>query len=1330
MRGLLRRKTVSLALVLCMIVSSVVVLFSATAAAGTVYQTPVRYVDGNETMQNLGRSVAIIDLNADNITDLVAGAPYTTAGGLSNAGSVTVYLSEAGVAMAKVIVMNGTHTEDLFGWSVANVGDINGDGRNDLAIGAPLADPAGTSDAGSITLMYGWTGFDGSSNATISGLNAGEELGFSLAAAGDVNGDGKNDMLSGAPYYSSATLTGAGRAYLFYGGDPPDSVPDMTWIGQVGGAHLGWSIAGGGSVDADADLDMIVGAPGQGGSGAAYIVRDLSKMNPTVTVAIGGSADENFSFSVSMVPDINNDTITDLAIGAPTNNDNGTHAGAVYVLYGGSKFNTVADLILHGAPNEWFGWSVACGDFHEDGVSDLLVGAPNSNLNASSSGRAYAYFGGPSPSGSPSMTMVPDAGASFFGASLATGRNMTGDMAPDFVVGDPLFNVPGTPNAGRVYVYAGTHIIIPANPVVRGYVYVPGTTQGMQGFTVTLESPALNKSTTTNSAGYFQMTAIPGIFWLNASMEGYVSNSSTVTLAMNDDLTVPPFYPLRTPFVTGVVRDAVSGALLRGVTVAMYNDSTLAQEMTTGTNGTYWFWLPDVLVSPLGSATDIVLDAWDDSHYVSVSNISLARNQTVWENFTLDRFPVIYGSVREALFLSAVRGALVQANQGPTILATTTTDIRGLYSLVATNATPGQAMFVNVTAAGYFKTNQSVIVDRSGSYALNFILQRDNTPPVSQLGALPQYTTTPTVTLTASTTDANGIQEVQLWYRMGSAGDYAMYATDYASPFEFEFDPSAAGGDGLYSFYSIAVDYAGNAEAAPAGNDSWTFADSHPPATSMLKPLPGQLCGTTAVIAEWMSNDSGSGVMRLEVQLDSTGWIDTHLTPLHMFTSVSDGMHNISVRATDRAGLFSVSTVDFQVDTTGPSSSLDSLHQVTPIGSFTVTGNASDISGIEEVQLWYRHGGSGSYECLAIDDMAPYTFDVDTSTLDGDGLYEFYTLAIDNAHNNETVPADNGTWTTVDTTPPTVTIGTPSEGSTAGSATVDVAWTGEDVASGIAGYEVMLDGGAWVAIGLGTEHSFIDVADGNHTVHVKAIDNAGHESTASSVFTVDTIAPNLTITSPENNSAFTGYAVTVTWSAQDVGSGIQSLWVSKDGSSWEQIPPGSTYYDFSGASMNAEGRYTLYVRAVDEGGLSGISFVEVMIDRTPPTVLITSPLSHAKIGRTNATVRWVMSDAVSGVNTVQISVDGGAFMDIGTASSRELTDLAAGEHNVTLKVFDRAGNVRQASVTFIVSTGGGISAVMGAGIALVAIIAVVAIALLMRRRRPGLAEPAKKEGKS
>src|SRR5512137_2362020 len=118
-------KSVSLVLVLCMVVSSVVVMIAATVAAGTEYQVPSTHVDGNETMQNLGRSVALMDLNLDGVSDLVVGAPYTTAGGLSEAGSVTIYLSDPGAAMSRVLVINGTRPAELFGWAVADLGDVN-----------------------------------------------------------------------------------------------------------------------------------------------------------------------------------------------------------------------------------------------------------------------------------------------------------------------------------------------------------------------------------------------------------------------------------------------------------------------------------------------------------------------------------------------------------------------------------------------------------------------------------------------------------------------------------------------------------------------------------------------------------------------------------------------------------------------------------------------------------------------------------------------------------------------------------------------------------------------------------------------------------------------------------------------------------------------------------------------------------------------------------------------------------------------------------------------------------------------------------------------------
>ena len=1326
MRGLGYTRTVSVGLVICMLAATVGGLITMPTARGQSYPNPVAHVDGNETMQNLGRSVALVDLNGDGIADLVAGAPYTTANGLTKSGSVTIYLSSGGVAMARTIVVNGTGAEELFGWTVANVGDVNGDGLDDLAVGTPFADPAGATDAGNITIFYSWPGFDGRPNATINSANAGEELGYSLAAGGDINGDGFADMLAGAPGFGS----GAGRAYVYYGGNPPSAMPAKTFTGTQAGAELGFSVSGGASVDGNSLLDMVAGAPGQGASGAAYIVRDLSRANPSVTVVNGPSTDENFSFSVCMVPDLNNDTIADIAIGAPTNSVHGSHAGAVYVLYGGSKFNTVPDLTLYGSPGEWFGWSLAAGDFHEDGISDLIVGAPNSRLNTTSVGRAYAFYGATAPSVTPSMVMVPDSGSSLFGACMAVGGNLTGDKAPDFAVADPLFNVPGAPNAGRVYVYAGQYVVYPSNPIVKGYVYVPNTTQGIQGFTITIESATFKKSTITNAAGYFEMTAIPGTFWLNASKAGYTTNSTTVTLAMNDNVTVPPFYPLKVPTVSGTVADNMTGLMVQGATVALYNGSDRVLEMTTGSNGSYWFSLPDSYVPPVGGSIDLSVKVWDAAYYGSMADITLARNQSVSLNFDLDSFMVIGGTVREALFLSVVRGATVQANQGQTIVATTTTDIRGGYQLTATNATPGMPIYVNVTAAGYFRTMQNLIVLPNATSTLNFILQPDNTPPVSQIDALPQYTTTAVFSLNATASDANGIQEVELWYRHGESGSYALHSTATAAPYGFNFDSTATGGDGTYSFYSIAVDIAGNVEAPPAGNDTWTILDSTPPALSVTSPAEGQFVTSSTVQATWEGSDSGTGIQKFEVSLDSASWTDEGYGLSCVFADVADGPHTLDVRATDNVSLQTIVHVDFTVDTVYPTSRVDSLPPYQAYEGFMVNVTASDADGVQEVQLWYRHGGSGAFEYFGADPEAPYSFEFNSSSVAGDGLYEFYSRAVDIAGNNESAPATNDTWTIVDTVPPAVYITAPLMNQTVGSTTVQVNWSGSDAASGIGDYQVRIDGGQWVDNGLTAQTSFASVTDGNHTVDVMASDRAGHSSLANVSFMVDSIAPTVSIISPTDGEAISQKAITIRWTASDVGSGIMLLEVSKDGLNWVPVDVDSTDYVFSTVGTIPEGHYTVSVRATDFGGLTATDSARVVVDRTPPSVSIISPSEGQVIKKSSVTIQWTMTDMGSGVAYVQVSVDHGTFNSVSTNESWPLTDLSNGGHNVTVRVTDNAGNHKDVNVSFTVSAEAGISALLVGGVAIVAVAAVLAAVLLLRRRRPPVHVPPKNQGKT
>ncbi len=234
------RRVAACGMIVSMISATIAFVLISGPAAGEEYQQPVGHWDGTAVSENFAKSIALMDLNGDGIADLVAGSSFADPYGMTDAGSVTIYLSEDNVSMNETIVVNGTHPGDLFGWAVANAGDLDGDGFADLAVGAPLADPNGHADAGNVTIVYGGPGFSGSAGAWINSTNDGEELGYSLAAGGDINRDGMSDLIVGAPFANANGLPSSGRAYVFYGGSPLNGVAGKTFSGEAAGDNFGW----------------------------------------------------------------------------------------------------------------------------------------------------------------------------------------------------------------------------------------------------------------------------------------------------------------------------------------------------------------------------------------------------------------------------------------------------------------------------------------------------------------------------------------------------------------------------------------------------------------------------------------------------------------------------------------------------------------------------------------------------------------------------------------------------------------------------------------------------------------------------------------------------------------------------------------------------------------------------------------------------------------------------------------------------------------------------------------------------------------------------------
>jgi hypothetical protein len=224
-------------------------------------------------------------------------------------------------------------------------------------------------------------------------------------------------------------------------------------------------------------------------------------------------------------------------------------------------------------------------------------------------------------------------------------------------------------------------------------------------------------------------------------------------------------------------------------------------------------------------------------------------------------------------------------------------------------------------------------------------------------------------------------------------------------------------------------------------------------------------------------------------------------------TTGGDGTYRFYSRAWDNAGYYedapATNDTSTILDTIEPESSMDALPTYTTTGTFMVAGTASDTNGILKVELWYRKDAE-SWVKYGDDTAPPWSWNFDTSTTGGDGKYQFYLVAWDNAGNNEDPPATNDTWTTVDTTKPTIDIESPASGSTATSSSFTVTWTGNDATSGIDHYEIKLDNDDYVPVGLETDYTFEKVSDGSHTIAVKGVDKAGNSEVMTFTLNVDT----------------------------------------------------------------------------------------------------------------------------------------------------------------------------------------------------------------------------------
>jgi hypothetical protein len=465
--------------------------------------------DAPHHVQVLGDSADLVNLAGSwtNDGEVVTGFTRYSAGGLSvDIDSDVQVWTAGGVNLAALdgadgFRIDGVANVDQSGIAVSSAGDVNGDGFDDLVVGAFGADPHGLS-SGAAYVVFGAAGgfsstlalssLNGDNGFRLDGVNAADATGGAVSGIGDINRDGFDDVLVGSRAGDSSYVV-FGKASGFAANLDASSLNGSNGFALSGPAdsYAGFDVRAAGDINGDGFADLVIGAYGDDAngtdSGSAFVVfgkaggfaadLNLAGLNGSTGFRINGAAGDDAGLSVSGAGDINGDGFDDLMVGALFADPNGNHSGSTFVVFGKSTFSASIDsssltglsgFVIDGAAvDDRAGRSVSnAGDVNGDGFDDMLIGAVGADPNGSDSGATYVVFGTSASFGagidlstldqdvSKGFAIEGGAASDFSSIAVSAAGDVNGDGYDDILIGARGADVNGN-ESGSTYLLFG-----------------------------------------------------------------------------------------------------------------------------------------------------------------------------------------------------------------------------------------------------------------------------------------------------------------------------------------------------------------------------------------------------------------------------------------------------------------------------------------------------------------------------------------------------------------------------------------------------------------------------------------------------------------------------------------------------------------------------------------------------------------------------------------------------------------------------------------------------------------------------------------------------------